>query len=67
MSYEFKVSPRFPVLVRVFTDAGEIVEHLARSFRAAAGYVQYHVQEGHWFGQVVRVEYEYYAGYDGSY
>ena len=67
MSYELKVSARFPVLVRVFTDAGEVVGHLARSARSAEGYVRYHVQEGHWFGQVTRVEYEYYTGYNGLY
>lgn len=65
MYYELKVSPRLPVLVRVFTDAGEIAEHLARSTKAAAGFVSYCIQEGYWFGKPVRVEYEYYEGYRG--
>lgn len=63
MIYELKPTPRLPVLVRVFTDAGEIIEHLARSTRAAAGYVEYHVREGYWYGAVVRIEYEYYKNY----
>lgn len=65
MSFEMKVSPRFPVLVRVFTDCGEVIEHLARSPRAAMGYVQYHVREEHWYGSVVHMEFEYYSNSAG--
>ena len=65
MSYELTLSARFPVLVRVFTDAGEIIEHLARSTSAAAGFVRCHVEEGY-FGRPVRVEYHYYKNYRGE-
>lgn len=65
MFSDFKVSPRLPVLVRVFTDAGEIIEHFARSVKAANGFISYHVQEGYWFGKPVRVEYEYHNKYRG--
>ena len=66
MSYELTLSARLPVLVRVFTDAGEIIEHLARSTSAAAGFVRHHAEEGYWYGQPIRVEYHYYKNYRGE-
>lgn len=66
MSYELKLSPRLLVLVRVFTDSGEIVEHLARSVGAALGFVRYCSNEGYWYGKPIHIEYEYYSGYRGD-
>ena len=59
----FEFSARRPVLFRVFTDAGEIVEHFARSLGAAQGWFSHCVAEEYFFGAPKRVEYEFYKGY----
>ena len=61
--FNFETSARFPVLVRVYTDAGEIFEHLARSMRAAQGWFAHCMTEGYWYGKPQRIVYEVYKGY----
>ena len=66
MFYDVKPSLARPVVVRVFTSAGEIIEAAHRSTSAALGYIRHAVSCGYWFGKVMRVEYEYYKGYRGE-
>jgi len=66
MSFNLELSARFPVLVRVYATEGEVIEHLARSIRAATGFVAHCTRNGYWFGELKRVEYEIYKGYRGE-
>lgn len=58
-----ELNARWPVLIRVLTTDGEIIEHVARSLRAAQGWLAHCVAEGYWYGKPHRVEYEFWAGY----
>lgn len=66
MPYNYELSTRWPVLIRVYTDAGEIFERVTRSLRSAQGWLAHHAAEGYWWGKPVRVEYEFYEGYRWS-
>ena len=63
MSYSYELTARFPIMVRVYTSAGEIAEHRARSLRAAQGWLAHCAAEEYFEGHPVRVEYEFYEGY----